>query len=234
VVLKEALSVAQSSGDRASVVLAHRALARLALVWQDAARAREHFTRALQEAFTTGDARVIAELYLELADVLARLGDLPAAAAELDEGVTLCTGGDGPEGERGPEPTWRMVLRQAELAALRGRATEATSLAGFALKHAGRVHSALGKARVHAFLGTAEERAGRPAEAATHRRAAVTELRHLGDRRTTAEMLIALAEPAGVGSPDVRAWLTEADALAGQVGWQEGVERSRRALARLG
>jgi hypothetical protein len=59
------------------------------------------------------------------------------------------------------------------------------------------------------------------------------ELRRLGDRRTTAELLIALADPNGASAVDVRQWLTEADALAAEVGWQEGVDRSRARLAQL-
>jgi hypothetical protein len=66
-----------------------------------------------------------------------------------------------------------------------------------------------------------------------HRRLAVEELRRVGDRRSTAELLIALADPDGASAIEAKAWLAEADALAGQIGWQEGVDRSRAQLARL-
>jgi hypothetical protein len=70
-------------------------------------------------------------------------------------------------------------------------------------------------------------------QAVEHRRFAVEELRSVGDRRTTAELLIALADPGGASAVEAKAWLKEADALAGEIGWQEGVDRSRAQLARL-
>jgi hypothetical protein len=59
-------------------------------------------------------------------------------------------------------------------------------------------------------------------------------MRRVGDRRSTAELLLALADPQAVAPGDAKAWLKEADQLANQVGWQEGVARSRAALAQMG
>ena len=58
-------------------------------------------------------------------------------------------------------------------------------------------------------------------------------MRRVGDRRSTAELLLVLADPQAVSAVDARAWLKEADALSNQIGWQEGVQRSRAALAQL-
>jgi hypothetical protein len=73
-------------------------------------------------------------------------------------------------------------------------------------------------------------------EAIEQRRLAVEELRRVGDRRTTAELLILLADPetgSAASAVEAKAWLKEADALAAEIGWQEGVDRSRAQLARL-
>jgi hypothetical protein len=74
---------------------------------------------------------------------------------------------------------------------------------------------------------------GSTEHAVEHRRQAVDELRRVGDRRSTAELLIALADPEGASVVEAKAFLKEADVLAGEIGWQEGVDRSRAQLARL-
>ena len=51
-------------------------------------------------------------------------------------------------------------------------------------------------------------------------------MRRAGDRRATAELLIALAE-ANRGDKAAQSWVQEAEALATQLGWHEGVTRSR-------
>jgi hypothetical protein len=137
----------------------------------------------------------------------------------------LCTAGDGPAIGFGPEPMWRMLLVLGDLTRRAGDLRGARSYGLHAVRHAARVASGLGVARAHAFLGQTEDALGEARNAAEHRRLAVEQLRRVGDRRTTAELLLALATPAG---------LREAESLARQVGWQEGVDRSRAALAQLG
>ena len=232
-VLREALELAVARSDRWAEVQARRGLARLASQWNDLEGAREHLTLALQATLGGGaDASTLAELYLELADVLARLGDVVAAERELWEGLMLVTAGDGPEADRGPEPMWRLLLSLGELTR-RADLPSARSYALHALRHADRVDSPIGRGRTHAFLAELHAELGWPQHAVEHRRQAVDELRRVGDRRSTAELLIALADPPGASVVDAKAWLTEADALSAQVGWQEGVDRSRAALAQL-
>jgi serine/threonine-protein kinase len=233
-VIKEALENARRLDDRPSTVQAYRALARLASGRGDHDRARRLLVQAIQEAFSSGDAVTLAELYLDLADALSSAQDLEGAYRELEEGLLLCTGGDGAEAQGGPEPVWRMVLKLADLRRAVGRMDEAVRLAGHALRHAERTQSPLAKARVHAFLGLLPQGAAREQQAVAHRRAAIDVLRRVGDRRSTAELLIALADPSEINVSDVRAYLLEADALANQVGWNEGVSRSRAKLAALG
>src|SRR5581483_7195563 len=135
------------------------------------------------------------------------------AERELWEGMMLCTGGDGPEVDSGPDQMWRMLLTLGELSRRAGRLDGARSFGLQALRHADRVHSPLGRARVHAFLGHVDQTMGRPQHAAEHRRAAADEMRRVGDRRSTAELLLALADPQAVTPGDARAWLKEADQL---------------------
>ena len=232
-VLREALELAQARGDRWAEVQALRGLAWLARQWENLETARDHLTLALQASLGGGDAGTLAELYLELAEVLVRSGDVEGAERELWEGLMLVTAGDGPEADRGPEVMWRLLLALADVAR-RGRDSDAArSFAMHALRHAERVDHPVGRAKTHTFLAELLDATAKPAQAVDHRRKAIEELRRVGDRRQTAELLIALADPRGGNSVDVRAWLTEADALSVQVGWNEGVARSRAALAQL-
>lgn len=233
-VLREALGLARHRQDRWAEVQALRGLARLASSWDNLESAKESLVAAVGAALGGGDPSNLAELYLDLADVLARLGDVEAAERELWEGMMLCTGGEGPEIDGGPEVMWKMLLTLGELSKRGGRADAARSFGLQALRHADRVRSPLGRARVHAFLGAVDQTLGRPQHALEHRRAAADEMRRVGDRRSTAELLLALADPQAVAPGDARAWLKEADQLANQVGWQEGVQRSRAALAQMG
>ncbi|MGZ3406560.1 MAG: protein kinase domain-containing protein, partial [Polyangia bacterium] len=233
-VLREALELAAARGDRWAEVQARRGLARLAAQWENLDGAREHLTLALQASLAGGDATTLAELYLELSEILVRQGDTQNAESELWEGLMLVTAGDGPEAERGPEPLWRMLLALGDLARSGGDFAGARSYGLHALRHADRVESPVGRGRVHTFLAEVHEKLGDAPQAIEHRRLAVEELRRVGDRRTTAELLIKLADdPDAASAVDAKAWLTEADALAAEVGWQEGVDRSRAQLARL-
>jgi hypothetical protein len=126
-----------------------------------------------------------------------------------------------------------MLLQLGELSRRAGDFPGARSYALHALRHAERADTPVGRGRTHAFLAEVHAQLGWPQHAVDHRRQAVDELRRVGDRRTTAELLIALADPNGASVVDARAWLKEADALAAEVGWQEGVDRSRAALAQL-
>ncbi len=102
-----------------------------------------------------------------------------------------------------------------------------------ALRHVETARSPLARARVHRFLAGVHQDLGRGEYAVEHRRSAVDELRRVGDRRSTAELLLELAEPDSSSAAEARAWLHEADQLANQVGWREGVSRSRARLEKL-
>ncbi len=190
----------------------------------------------MQASLGRGDVDTLAELYLELADVLHALHDDDGAERELWEGVTLCTGGDGPDAKTGPASLWRMLLLLGQRERTARHLRQAAALGRHALRHAARVGSADGRARVLAFLAQVEADGDRPMEAVAQRRAAVEILRSLGDRRGTAELLLALAEtPVPGDDPGASIHFgREAEALCNELGWREGAARSRAALAALG
>jgi hypothetical protein len=86
---------------------------------------------------------------------------------------------------------------------------------------------------VSAFLAQVYQSMGQAARADEQRHIAAAEMRRVGDRRSVAELLLSMSRGYAVSPVDARAWLFEASAMAGQVGWTEGVERARLALARL-
>jgi serine/threonine-protein kinase len=228
-VLKDALELASQRNDRWAQVQARRALARLAMAWQQHENAREHLVAAVQVLLGGSDPTGLAEVYIELSESMRKLGDREGAERELWEGLMLCTSGDGPEGNSGPEPVWRMLILLGNLA-IEGQRPEAAIKTGqHAVRHAERVGTPLGRARARTFLATAYDAAKKPREAAEQRRLAADELRRAGDRRATAELLLTLAE-ANRGDKAAHAWVEEAELLATQLGWQEGVNRSRAVL----
>jgi tetratricopeptide (TPR) repeat protein len=232
-VLREALELSMHRGDRWAEIQARRGLARLALSWDNLESARTQLTAAVAVALKGGDRNILAELYVDLAETLAKLGQNEEAERELWEGMMLITGGDGPEAESGPEALWRMLLLLGELAEKAGGWEVARGYGLHALRHAERAGLVAAQAQAHALLGQVHQALAQPQKAAEHRRAAVESMRAAGDRRTTADLLLALADPGAVSTVEMKQWLKEADQLAHQVGWQEGVERSRAALAQL-
>jgi tetratricopeptide (TPR) repeat protein len=230
-VLREGLGYAQ--GTPASEARVRLTLARLAGAWDQLERAERELRAGLRIAFKAGDAALLGELYLEFGSLCVRRGDLEAAIDELVEGINLCTGGEGAEAEVGPDVLWRLVARHGETLQQAGDTPAALAVAKHALRHARRVHSAVGEARVHALLGQIHDGAGDAKLAEEHRAQALELLRRLGDRRGAAEILIAEAQTQlsrGGARRDTLLRLQEASQLAAQVGWKEGVEKSEQVL----
>ncbi|MBI5479901.1 MAG: hypothetical protein HY906_13635 [Deltaproteobacteria bacterium] len=222
--------------ERALAARTLRALARVAAAGgQPFERCAEHMRAALAQALRSGDRAVIAETYLEWSTLLQREGDLRTASAELTEGILVVTGGEGPRAADAPPLTWRLALRMGELQLALGQPTDACASAEAALLQADRVGSHLGAARAHTLLGDAYRALGRNTDAATQRVKAVEWMRRLGDRRSTAELLWALAkEDLAAGAPDrAREKLVEVRDLSDAVEWRDGVERASETLLAL-
>ena len=234
-VLREALEHCGAAPDVAARTL--RALGHVAaLGGQQPGGGCDDLRAAVAQAMRTGDHQLLVESYLDLCTLLERDGDVEAAAAEAAEGLVIATAGGGAHSTDGPPLTWRLVMRLADLHLARGETAEALDHAAAALMQAERVASPVGTARAHALLGTVLYECGRHEESLRHRERAVGLLRGLGDRRSTAELLLGLArdDRAAGRAETARARLLEALDLALAVEWQDGAASCSAALREVG
>lgn len=199
-----------------------RTAAHLSLGDDDLNGATNQVRKAIGHAIASGDGALIADLYLDLATVLTRCGDADSARRELEEGIDLVTAGEGMTARGGPAELWRMLVRLAQLASGAGDHQKALTIGEHALTHARRVSSRLGSARIQVMLAAECDRVGEGEKAASYRSAAIEELRQLGDRRSTAELILSVVAPSRTLLKITPPALHEARALAKEVGWTEG------------
>ena len=228
------LREAETWGDHGPRLTAQllRASGQLAASESEPSMAVPHLQRAVGAAIASGDGDLIADSYLDLASLLVRVGKSKHAARELEEAIDLVTLGEGKHAARAPRQLWRVVLKLAQIAVADGDQHRAIELGEVALAQAQRARARAGAARAQSLLAACYDRIGNHLEAERHRRAAVEEMRKMGDRRGTAELLLY-----GTGSgrtllkisPDA---LREAHELASEVGWSEGEARASSAAAR--
>lgn len=207
-----------------------RALGHLYLTVGDIPAAGGSLRDGIALALQTGKVDLLAELYLDLSTAYLRGGEARAAASELEEGINLVTLGGGASADEGPAELWRMLLRLTQLYRSLGRADEAVKLGEAALAQARRAHSGLGRARSQALLAELLETQGERDRAADYRQAAVDEMRRLGDRRGTAELLLSGTSPTTRLVRIRPGSLREARELAKEIGWTEGVLRAQKRL----
>jgi serine/threonine protein kinase/tetratricopeptide (TPR) repeat protein len=213
------------SGVPMLVSLIDRASASIALSEGDVDGAIASLRRGVGRAIATGDMNLVCELYLDLATALLRAGDPDTALHELVECIDLATLGEGFTAIDGPEPFWRILRAQAQMVDNTGDAYKALRLAEAALFHAQRVRSRLGAARVQQLLAQLCEKAGLGGKAERYRQAAINEMRNLGDRRATAELLL---NETPRSARVVTARMNDAIQLTKEIGWTEGHERAKR------
>jgi serine/threonine-protein kinase len=226
-VLHEAETWGEQGPRLAALLL--RASGQLAAAESEPTSAIPHLQRSVGAAIATGDGELIAETYLDLAAVLIRVSKGPTARRELEEAIDMVTLGEGGGSSRAPRNLWRLTLKLAQLAVNDQDHARAVELGEMTLAQAQRVGARAGAARVQSLLASAHERLGNHILAERHRRAAVDELRRMGDRRGTAELLLYGTGPGRTLmriSPEV---LREARELANEVGWTEGEERAASA-----
>ncbi len=211
------------------VAMIDRAGASIALSEGDVHGAIAALRRGVGRAIGSGDMNLVCELYLELATALQRAGDPETANRELVECVDLATLGVGFTAIDGPASFWRVLRAQAQLIDSAGDSYRALRLAEAALFHAQRVRSRLGAARVQQLLASLCEKAGLAGKAERYRQAAINEMRSLGDRRATAELL--LTETPSRGTLVATSRIEDAMQLTKEIGWAEGHERAKRKSA---
>ncbi|HTR49385.1 MAG TPA: protein kinase [Kofleriaceae bacterium] len=208
------------------VSMIDRASAAIALGEGDVDGAIGALRRGVGRAIGSGDMNLVCELYLDLSQALMRSGDADTANRELVECIDLATLGEGFTAMDGPEAFWRVLRAQAQMVDAAGDSYRALRLAEAALFHAQRVRSRLGAARVQQLLATLCEKAGLGGKAERYRQAAITEMRSLGDRRATAELL--LTDTPSRGALVVPSRIQDAVAITKEIGWAEGHERAKR------
>lgn len=166
-----------------------RGLAAISAMEGDSEGALRLLRRAIGRAIGSGAMTLLCELYVDLATVLMRQGNLDIARQELRECIDMVTMGEGLAATDGPLTLWMVLHLKAQLTQTLGDSYRALRLAEAALVHVTRAHSRVGVARVQAMLAEMCERAGLTSQAIQYRTAAVDEMRTLGDRRSTAELL---------------------------------------------
>ena len=186
-VVAEARTWAQGAALEATL---DRAQGMILAAEDDAEGAATQLRRGIGKAIGSGDMTLVCDLYIDLANVLARSGRADAARQELVECLDLVTLGEGLGATTGPENLWMVLKRKAQIVSTLGELDRALRLAEAALHHAVRVKSRLGKARIQSLLADLCERLGQTSRAERYRKAAVEEMRRLGDRRATAELLL--------------------------------------------
>jgi tetratricopeptide (TPR) repeat protein len=209
------------------VSMIDRASAAIALSEGDIDGAIAALRRGVGRAIGSGDMNLVCELYLDLATALQRAGDPDTANRELVECVDLATLGEGFTATDGPESFWRVLRAQSQLVDAAGDSYRALRLAEAALFHAQRVRSRLGAARVQQLLASLCEKAGLGGKAERYRQAAIAEMRNLGDRRATAELLLTDTPSRGAAVVQPHR-LQDAMQLTKEIGWAEGHERAKR------
>jgi tetratricopeptide (TPR) repeat protein len=189
--------------------------------------------RGIGLAIHAGDMELLAELYLDLSSMYMGKSEPDKAITELREGLDLVTMGEGAEAQDGPKILWRLLLRMAQLHSSGDRMSQAVQLAERALVHARRIRSRIGSARVQTLLASFCEQVGDLRLADKYRQAAVSEMRRLGDRRGTAELLLSGVIPTRTLLRINPANLLEARELADEVGWVEGVAQASRKTSQI-
>jgi tetratricopeptide (TPR) repeat protein len=189
--------------------------------------------RGIGLAIHAGDMELLAELYLDLSSMYMAKSEFEKAITELREGLDLVTMGEGAEAQDGPKILWRLLLRMAQLHSSADRLANAVQLAERALVHALRIRSRIGSARVQTLLASFCEQMGDLRLADKYRQAAVGEMRRLGDRRGTAELLLSGVVPTRTLLRINPANLREARELADEVGWVEGVAQASRKTSQI-
>ena len=214
------------SGAPMLVALVDRSSAAIALSEGDVEGAIAALRRGVGRAISTGDMNLVCELYLDLATALLRAGDQAGALRELVECIDLATLGEGFTAIDGPEPFWRILRAKAQMVDNAGDSYRALRVAEAALFHAQRVRSRLGAARVQQLLAQLCDKTGLGGKAERYRQAAITEMRSLGDRRATAELLLNDLPARSPTMPPGR--LDDAVQLTKEIGWSEGHENAKR------
>ena len=205
-----------------------RTRGRIALANGDINSGVGHLRYGIGIAMRYGDRSYLCTTYIDLARAIDRLGQPQTTIDELNQAIDVITTGRGLPIAHGPANLWRLGMQLAEcyLRANQLSCAEKTALA--ALDQARNTESFSARGRLSALLAHIYESMEAPHKALHYRSEAIDEMRRLGDRRSTAELLI---DNAGINAT----WKVDSNAsseseelqmaaeLAKEVGWEEGV-----------
>jgi serine/threonine-protein kinase len=233
--LDEADGLAARPAEQAGLA---RARGRTLMALDRPVRAVTYLRRAVGHGIRAGDRGFLCETYIDLAKALGKAGRTTDAINELREGIDVITLGAGLDSDDVPPRFWLLALRLAEQLLEAGRLGEAEAVSTGALRYMERSESLVGTARLHTLLAAILDRTGHRRQAQHHRGRALDVMRRLGDRKSTAELLLAAArashemEPLGEGAApaDHRdRSIALAQALAVEIGWADRSSQGRQA-----
>lgn len=216
----------------------HRTLGVIALDAGNAVDAEQHLKMAIGDAIRSGKREFLCQCYLDSIRALDAQDRFEEGTKELQEGINIITLGEGLRTTSGPDRLWRLGLKLAERLAKVGSLAEASENAQLALSAATRAGNAHARGRISALLAQICESAGERSQALRHRSNAIDAMKALGDRRSTAELLIETAKTQtattrrastqnGMPETDPQSALRLAHKLAMEVGWDEGANLSK-------
>lgn len=186
-VLAEAAEV---DWDRKHAGRLTRSRARVLAASGDLKAARSMYALCIKLALRAGDRNFLCESYVDLAGVMAQLGDFKQAAAELSEALEVVTLGDDLETVEGVDKLWLLGFRLAEIHLRAAELEPAQRIALKALGQARRCRAHQAPGRCLSLLARIAAEAGNHRQALSYRTLAIGELRRVGDRRSTAKLLL--------------------------------------------
>ncbi|MFO7566722.1 MAG: protein kinase [Enhygromyxa sp.] len=209
----------------------HRALGQCLTRKRDWQGAIAAYQRALGPLIAQGRRSALLDLYADLARAWAASGKPQRALAEFNEGLDMCTLGDGPRAAVDVS-LWRYLLVAVELHERAKDLRIARTWAEHALFQAERRNEELGQMRSHEALGRLLRALGQPTLAEQHIGRALEFARKIGDRRTSADLLLVRGElrDAAGRADEASRCAEEALRLARLLEWQPGIERARELL----
>lgn len=214
-------------GDKHTAML-KRTLGIIALSCGESKRSEQLLKSAIGSALRSGERDFLCQCYLDLISALDKQDRFSEATQELLEGIDVITLGEGLLTMGGPKRLWRLGLILATRQFRDGCLADARKTAQLAHSLAMRIGNGHARGRLSALLAQLSEADGDRASALRHRSNAIEAMRTLGDRRSTAELLIATANSASpqssVGTEaDSGSALKLAYKLSMEIDWQEGV-----------
>ncbi len=166
--------------------------------------ARQQLRQAISLGMRGCDRTFLCQTYIDLAGAMAAAGDLYGAIRELFECVQMVTLGEGLATRDATDRLWQVAMHLSEHLLAVGAAEQAEDIALNALEHARHDPHATGL--IEELLARIADATGDARRGLSWRGKAIDVMRSIGDRRSTATLLIRNAESAralGLSAPSM-------------------------------